>query len=129
MQPFFDDVPERLGRAHLVLCRAGASTSAELTTAGRPAILVPYPHAADDHQTANAATLAEAGAAWLVPQPELTPRSLANRLTELAREPQRLVAAAEAARAIGRPDAAALLAELVLETIRANGGDRTKEAA
>jgi UDP-N-acetylglucosamine--N-acetylmuramyl-(pentapeptide) pyrophosphoryl-undecaprenol N-acetylglucosamine transferase len=121
VQSFFADVPERLARAHLVVCRAGASTSAELTVAGRPAILVPYPHAADDHQSANAAVLSGAGAGWLVPEPELTPMSLAHRLSELAREPSRLAAAAAAARRIGRPDAAARLADLVLDVIGATG--------
>src|SRR5690606_25964584 len=121
VQPFFSDVPERLARAHLVICRAGASTSAELTVAGRPAILVPYPHAADDHQTANASVLAGAGAGWLVPEPELTPMSLAHRLSELARDPQRLAAAAEAALALGHPDAAARLADLVLDGAGADG--------
>lgn len=115
---FFDDVPARLAQAHLVICRAGASTSAEITAAGRPAILVPYPHAADDHQTANAAALTAAGAGWLVPQSELTPMSLAHRLAELAREPQRLAAASAAAHGLARPDAASRLADLVLN---ANG--------
>jgi UDP-N-acetylglucosamine--N-acetylmuramyl-(pentapeptide) pyrophosphoryl-undecaprenol N-acetylglucosamine transferase len=121
VESFFADVPERLAGAHLVICRAGASTSAELLVAGRPAILVPYPHAADDHQTANATVLAGAGAAWLVPEPELTPMSLGNRLSELAREPHRLAAAADAAHAIGRPDAAERLADLVLDVAGANG--------
>jgi UDP-N-acetylglucosamine--N-acetylmuramyl-(pentapeptide) pyrophosphoryl-undecaprenol N-acetylglucosamine transferase len=116
VQSFFDDVPERLARAHLVVCRSGASTCAELTVAGRPAIFVPYPHAADDHQRFNAEQLVEAGAGWLVPEPEMTPMSLAHRLAELAREPQRLAAAADAAAGLGRPDAAQRLADLVLET-------------
>src|SRR5262249_34186609 len=64
LAPFFGDVPARLARAQLLICRAGASTVAELAAAGRPAILVPYPHAADDHQTANAAAFAGAGAGW-----------------------------------------------------------------
>jgi len=127
-QSFFDDVPARLAEAHLVISRSGASTSAELMVAGRPAILVPYKHAMDDHQTANAASLAAAGAAWVMPQDDATPRALATRLAELARQPERLVAAAEAARALGRPDAARRLADIVIEIAGANGLPR-KDAA
>jgi UDP-N-acetylglucosamine--N-acetylmuramyl-(pentapeptide) pyrophosphoryl-undecaprenol N-acetylglucosamine transferase len=118
---FFDDVPARLARAHLVVARSGASTVAELTVVGRPAILVPYPHAADDHQTANARALAEAGAAWLMPQPELTAAALSSRIAALLRAPTALVAAARAAASLGRPDAAAHLADLVMAT--AGGAD------
>ncbi|HZB93208.1 MAG TPA: undecaprenyldiphospho-muramoylpentapeptide beta-N-acetylglucosaminyltransferase, partial [Stellaceae bacterium] len=78
LAPFFNDVPERLARAHLVISRAGASTMAELAMVGRPAILVPYPHAADDHQTANARALEKAGGAWVVPQAEFTAAALAE---------------------------------------------------
>ena len=70
---FFDDMPQRLQVAHLVICRAGASTVAELAAAGRPAILVPYPSAAEDHQTSNAVAFVEAGGGWLMPQAALTP--------------------------------------------------------
>ena len=67
---FFTDIPARLARAQLVICRSGASTIAELAAVGRPALLVPYPHATDDHQTANARAFAEAGAGWVIPQPD-----------------------------------------------------------
>ena len=70
--PFFDDMGERLADAHLVICRAGASTVAELAAIGRPAILVPYPHALDHDQAENARMLADAGGAWLMPERELT---------------------------------------------------------
>ena len=70
---FFDDVPQRLASAHLMISRAGASTVAEITTVGCPAMLVPYPFAADDHQAANAKALADLGGAWVIPQDELPP--------------------------------------------------------
>lgn len=113
LDSFFADVPERLARAHLVIARSGASTVAELTAMGRPAILVPYPHAIDDHQTANARAVDEAGGAWLMPQPAFTPDALASRLESLFTQPGTLARAAECTRAAGRPDAAALLADLV----------------
>lgn len=113
LAPFFNDVPERLDWAHLVIARAGASTVAELAAAGRPSILVPLPTAADDHQTVNARALADAGAAFAVPQPEFTPQDLAKRLQRLALTPARLAEAAQAARGQAKVDAAARLADLV----------------
>ncbi|MBP2229092.1 UDP-N-acetylglucosamine--N-acetylmuramyl-(pentapeptide) pyrophosphoryl-undecaprenol N-acetylglucosamine transferase [Azospirillum agricola] len=114
LQSFFRDVPERLAACHLAVTRAGASTIAELTCVGRPAILVPYPHATDDHQTANARQLAEAGAAWLVPQPDFTAETLAARLGDLLASPATLGAAADAAHRWGTADAASSLADAVL---------------
>jgi UDP-N-acetylglucosamine--N-acetylmuramyl-(pentapeptide) pyrophosphoryl-undecaprenol N-acetylglucosamine transferase len=119
LRAFFDDIPERLGAAHLVICRSGASTAAEITVAGRPAIFVPYPHAADDHQRFNAAQIARAGAGWAVPQSEFSSSSLAARISALADQPQQLDAAAQAARAFGKPDAAHALADLVERHARA----------
>ncbi|MDR3435791.1 undecaprenyldiphospho-muramoylpentapeptide beta-N-acetylglucosaminyltransferase [Telmatospirillum sp.] len=113
LESFFHDVPERLAAAHLVIARSGASTVAELTALGRPSILVPYPHAIDDHQTANARALEQAGGAWLIPQPVFTAASLATRLTTLLSEPDSLTRAAASARAAGVPDAAIRLADLV----------------
>jgi UDP-N-acetylglucosamine--N-acetylmuramyl-(pentapeptide) pyrophosphoryl-undecaprenol N-acetylglucosamine transferase len=110
---FFDDMAERLGAAHLVIARSGASTVAELAASGRPAILVPYPHALDDHQSANARALEAAGAAWLMPQPTFTADTLVARLEALIREPARLAHAAEAARRFARTDATGALATLV----------------
>lgn len=111
---FFDDVPRRLAEAHLVIARAGASTVAELTTLGRPAILIPYPFAIDDHQSANARALVAAGAAWLLPQQALDAETLARRLGELlAGDGTALCQAAAAARAAGCRDAAARLADVV----------------
>jgi UDP-N-acetylglucosamine--N-acetylmuramyl-(pentapeptide) pyrophosphoryl-undecaprenol N-acetylglucosamine transferase len=113
LESFFADVPERMSGAHLVIARSGASTVAELTALGRPAILVPYPHAIDDHQTANARAVDEAGGAWLMPQPAFTSDALAGRLESLFTQPGTLARAAGCARAAGRPDAAARLADLV----------------
>jgi len=111
---FFPDVPERLGRAHLAICRAGASTIAELAAAGRPSVLIPYPHAADDHQAANARAIAEAGAGWVMPQAGLTSAILGTGLAALLTDPDALCRAAAQARAFSRRDAAARLADLAL---------------
>jgi UDP-N-acetylglucosamine--N-acetylmuramyl-(pentapeptide) pyrophosphoryl-undecaprenol N-acetylglucosamine transferase len=113
LQNFFHDVPERLAGAHLVIARAGASTVAEVGLVGRPAILVPYPHATDDHQTANAHALDEAGGGWLMAESALSPESLAVRLEALFAHPETLAKAAACARAAGRPDAAQRLADAV----------------
>jgi UDP-N-acetylglucosamine--N-acetylmuramyl-(pentapeptide) pyrophosphoryl-undecaprenol N-acetylglucosamine transferase len=113
LSPFFPDVAARLVAAHLVIARAGASTVAELAVAGRPALLVPLPGAIDDHQSANARALADAGGAWVVPQPQFTPAFLADRLNELLADPVGLTAAAAGARSQARADAAARLADLV----------------
>jgi UDP-N-acetylglucosamine--N-acetylmuramyl-(pentapeptide) pyrophosphoryl-undecaprenol N-acetylglucosamine transferase len=110
--PFIDDMPARLAAADLVVCRAGASTLAELTAAGRPAILVPYPYAADDHQRHNAETLARAGAALVVSDDELDGSRLAALVTELASDPERLRAMGRAARSLGRPEATQRIADV-----------------
>jgi len=113
LRAFFEDIPERLAAAQLVICRAGASTIAELSAAGRPAILVPFPSAADDHQTANAQAFSHQGGGWVMPQQGLTPERLAERLTELFERPSVLSQAAAAAKALGRPQAAGRLADAV----------------
>jgi UDP-N-acetylglucosamine--N-acetylmuramyl-(pentapeptide) pyrophosphoryl-undecaprenol N-acetylglucosamine transferase len=110
---FFDDMPARLAAAHLVVARAGASTVAELACVGRPAILVPYPAAMDDHQTANAAALGAAGAALVVAEAGLTAEALAGHIARLAAEPEALARMADAARGQARPRAAEDLADLV----------------
>ena len=104
LSTFFDDVPERLARAHLVICRSGASTVAELAAAGRPAILLPFPHATDDHQTANAQSFAAAGGGWLMPEAEATPAKLAETLKGLIEDPATLVLAAHRAWKAGQPE-------------------------
>ncbi len=110
---FFADLPERMARAHLVISRSGASTISELAVIGRPSILIPYPFATDDHQTANADVLAEAGAAWRISQSELTAAKLAKLLEEILSSPTELANRAAAAHALGKPDAARRLADLV----------------
>jgi UDP-N-acetylglucosamine--N-acetylmuramyl-(pentapeptide) pyrophosphoryl-undecaprenol N-acetylglucosamine transferase len=115
LAPFFVDLPRRLAAAHLVIGRAGASTVAELATIGRPSILVPYPYAADDHQTANARAFEVTGACIVIPHAEFTAATLAGHLADLFDKPQRLAEMAAAAHAAGRPDAAARLADLVGE--------------
>ncbi len=114
--PFFVDLPARLAGAHLVIARSGASTVAELSVIGRPSILVPLPHALDQDQLMNAATLASAGAATVVKQADFTPDWLAGELTRLLVDPTPLAAAAAAARAQGHADAAGRLADLVMKT-------------
>lgn len=108
---FFDAMPARLAAATLVIARAGASTVAELSVMGCPSILVPLPGAIDDHQTANARALADAGAAWLVPQTEI--ETLPAKLAALLADPAALARAGQAALRQARPDAAARLADLV----------------
>ncbi len=115
---FFDDMPDRIARAHLVISRAGASSVAELGVIGRPALLVPYPAAMDDHQSANARALAQAGAALVLPERELTADLLAMHVARLLDAPAALRDMARAAKAEGRPEAAADLADLV-ETLAA----------
>lgn len=104
-RPFIENMAEAYAWADVVICRAGASTIAELAAAGVPAALVPFPHAVDDHQTMNARVLADQGAAWLMPQAELTVEGLANWLAILSRE--ELLARAVKARALGKPEATA----------------------
>lgn len=106
---FIDDMAATYAAADLMICRAGASTIAELSAAGVPAVLVPFPHAVDDHQTRNARFLAERGAAVLIAQRELTARGLADLLGELTRN--KLLAMAQAARAVGKPEATRAVAE------------------
>jgi UDP-N-acetylglucosamine--N-acetylmuramyl-(pentapeptide) pyrophosphoryl-undecaprenol N-acetylglucosamine transferase len=114
LSPFFPDIAGRLAQAHLVIARAGASTVAELACAGRPSLLVPLPGAIDDHQSANARALAEAGAAEVLPQAAITPPSLAHLLAVTLSDPARLTTMAGAAATLARPAAARELADLVL---------------
>ncbi|ASS56537.1 undecaprenyldiphospho-muramoylpentapeptide beta-N-acetylglucosaminyltransferase [Rhizobium leguminosarum] len=111
--PFFTDMAERLARAHLVICRSGASTVSEISVIGRPAVLVPYPHALDHDQAANAAALAATGGAKVIAQSELSPEKIAAILTAVMNDPEKLSHMAAAAKLAGKPDAANLLADMV----------------
>ncbi|PDS75923.1 undecaprenyldiphospho-muramoylpentapeptide beta-N-acetylglucosaminyltransferase [Rhizobium sp. L43] len=111
--PFFTDMAERLAKAHLVICRSGASTVSEISVIGRPAVLVPYPHALDHDQAANAAALAATGGAKVIAQSELSPEKIAAILTAVMNDPEKLAHMAAAAKLAGKPDAANLLADMV----------------
>jgi UDP-N-acetylglucosamine--N-acetylmuramyl-(pentapeptide) pyrophosphoryl-undecaprenol N-acetylglucosamine transferase len=110
---YIEDMPDKLAEAHLVIARAGASTIAELTAAGRPAILIPLPIATDDHQTVNAREMAKAGGARMIPQDEFRPEVLAAQIEAIAGDPQALSNAADRALSVGRPHATSDLADLV----------------
>ena len=116
---FIDDMAAAYRNADLAICRSGALTVAELCAVGLGAILVPYPHAADDHQTANAEQMASAGAAVLMPQTDLTPQRLAEVLRPLLADSERRLAMAESARGLARPDAAARVVAACLEAAHA----------
>jgi len=120
---YLTDMPEKLAWTHLVIARAGASTIAELTAAGRPAILIPLPSATDDHQTSNAREMAKAGGARMIAQRSFTPIELAKQMQKLGLDPQALANAAARARAVGRPKAASDLADLVERTGRTPGAE------
>lgn len=110
---YLPNLPERLGWAHMVIGRAGASTVAELTCAGRPAILVPLPSATDDHQSYNVKEMVAAGGARAIAQPAFTAVELAKQIEKIALEPGALENAAQAAKSCGRPNAVSDLADLV----------------
>lgn len=113
LMTYIDDMPTKLGWSHLVIARAGASTIAELTVAGRPAILVPLPSAMDDHQTYNAREMAKTGGARSIPQRAFTPVELAKQMQKMALEPGALENAARRARECGLPDAVKDMADLI----------------
>ncbi len=131
LSQFYDDIPDRMAAAHLVISRSGASSMAEITAIGRPAIFVPYPHAVDDHQSANAQAIDAAGGGWLHPQDSFTAKALAGRLTSLFSMPSILASAARAAGAVGRPDAAARLADMIAEMLptKGNGDEHIQREA
>jgi UDP-N-acetylglucosamine--N-acetylmuramyl-(pentapeptide) pyrophosphoryl-undecaprenol N-acetylglucosamine transferase len=115
---FFSDLPARIATAHLIVSRSGASTVAELSAIGRPAILVPLPHALDQDQLANASVLEAAGGAITVAQREFTPERVASELARLAADPAKLAAMAVAAKSCGTLDAAERLADVVMRVVR-----------
>jgi UDP-N-acetylglucosamine--N-acetylmuramyl-(pentapeptide) pyrophosphoryl-undecaprenol N-acetylglucosamine transferase len=113
--PFIEDMAEAYAWADLVICRAGALTIAELCAVGMPALLVPYPAAVDDHQTANAQPLAKAGAAQIIPERDMTPEHLAMQLREWLQSRAELAQRAARARALSSPDALRRITEVCLE--------------
>ena len=121
---FFPDLPRRMAQAHLVVARAGASTVSELAVIGRPAILVPLPHALDQDQLANATVLMRAGGAIVVSQDAFSPARLADEITALAQGPERAVKMAAAARTVGTVNAAERLADFALEVAGIGGSTR-----
>lgn len=120
---FIDKMPQAFAEADLLVCRSGASTVAEVTAAGKPAIFVPFPRAADDHQRRNAEAIVAGGAAVLIPQAELTPERLAQTVTELLADPRRLKEMSERAKALSHVDAAGRMARMVAELA---GGEHQK---
>ncbi len=119
IEPFIADMAEAYAWADLVVCRAGALTVSELCAAGVGAILVPFPHAVDDHQTRNGQHMVKAGAAILVPQSKINPEALADTLKGLAGDREKLLGMAQAARSLARPDATERVVNYCLEA--ANG--------
>lgn len=122
LAPFFDNVPELLANCHLFIGRSGAGQVAEVTTAGRPAIFVPYPHHADQQQKHNADTVADAGGAWVMTQDGFTVEALLTRIETFMQNPETLFRAAESSRECGKPDASRKLGNLV--TALASGWDK-----
>jgi UDP-N-acetylglucosamine--N-acetylmuramyl-(pentapeptide) pyrophosphoryl-undecaprenol N-acetylglucosamine transferase len=115
VEPFLFDMHREMTRADVIVSRAGATSIAELTAAGRAAILIPLPTATDDHQRRNAEVLARAGAAEMLEQKDLTGTVIAERLLAIAHDPQRRARIAAAARGLARPDAAKLIVDRALE--------------
>jgi len=117
VEPFFYDMGDRLGHADLIVCRAGATTVAEVAAVGKAAILIPLPTATDDHQRRNAEALAAAGAADVLLQTDVTGSTLARRILALAGDPAARTRMAGAARSLARPDAAKVIVDLAMELI------------
>lgn len=118
VRPFIDDMAAAYEAADLIVCRAGATTLAEITALGKAALLVPYPYAADDHQRKNAESLVAGGAALMILDRDLSPPRLAEAVVRLRVEPERLAAMARAARALGRPEAADRVVDVCLELVQ-----------
>lgn len=118
VEPFIDDMVTAIVDADLIIARAGATTVAELAAIGRPALFIPFPHAADDHQAANAASLVDAGAALMAREETLTEDRLVDLIGSLLADPDRLTAMAHNARTRGRPEAAAAIVDALLALAR-----------
>lgn len=122
VQPFIEDMGTAYAGADLVVCRAGATTTAELTALGKPSVLIPFPHAAHDHQTANARAMEASGASILLPQTQLSGNKLTETVQSLLNNPERLATMEDSARRLGRPQAAE---EIVNECLRLVGSTKT----
>lgn len=129
LQPFFSDLPERMADSHLVICRSGATSVAELSVIGRPAILVPLPHSIDNDQLRNAEAFARSGAGWLMRQGDFSPVDLAAVLTRLRYRESELADVAASARARGVPDAAGRLADRVEGLMQTRTGEASASFA
>ncbi len=130
LKPFFHDLPARLAKAHLVISRSGASSVAEMLTLGRPSILIPLPSSLEGDQLANAEIVAAAEAGWLMKESELSDEILAERLRDCLEQPAKLSGMAAKAKALGRPDAASALADLIERMVpgfKSGPGDAGKE--
>jgi UDP-N-acetylglucosamine--N-acetylmuramyl-(pentapeptide) pyrophosphoryl-undecaprenol N-acetylglucosamine transferase len=115
VRPFFNDMPEQFAKAHLLICRSGATTLAEITVAGKAALLVPFPQAADDHQRKNAEALVRAGAAEMLLQKDLDGPRLADRIRYFLQNRDALSRMENNSRELGRPDATERIADLIEE--------------
>ena len=122
VEPFLYDMGRQLSAADVIVCRAGATTLAEITAAGKAAILIPLPTATDDHQRKNAEALAAAGAAEVLLQHHLTGPVLADRLVALAGDAGRRREIAAAAKSLARPDAARVIVDRAMELVKAGAG-------
>jgi UDP-N-acetylglucosamine--N-acetylmuramyl-(pentapeptide) pyrophosphoryl-undecaprenol N-acetylglucosamine transferase len=111
LAPFIDDMAGEMAKAHLVVCRSGASSVAELAASGRPSILIPFPEAMDDHQTENAKAIVDAKGGWLIPEKDMSAGSLAGRISTLTAAPEKLAAAAEAVKKLRQGNAASIIAK------------------
>jgi UDP-N-acetylglucosamine--N-acetylmuramyl-(pentapeptide) pyrophosphoryl-undecaprenol N-acetylglucosamine transferase len=120
VSPFIDDMAAAFRRASVLICRSGASTVAEITAAGRVAVFIPFPHAADDHQKKNAEALVDAGAALMIPQKDLTAEKLFNAVQSLLSDPARLKQMSDRSRTLAHPDAADRIAKLAYSIERKN---------
>ncbi len=116
LRPFFENIPILLEEAHLVISRSGASSLAEVATAGRPCLFVPYPYAKDDHQTANAKLCIEIGGAWMIQEKDLCPQGIAEMLIRFMNHPEALLFASEQILKLSSRGAAKKLAEVILES-------------
>ena len=114
---FFADSAKQMASAHLLVCRAGATTLAELVTIGRPAILIPYPHAIDDHQRENALRIVRAGAGWMMPEETLSPETLSRKIASLLEHAEFLTMAASCARKLANENAEKQLVNLVRDLL------------